>query len=157
MRTGGEAVASIRASQARASASIALAAMVVSASCGNLPHLASGPIDLGPAPTLVRFDAAVRAALDEFTLCFEFERPGASDEAKHIVATFLTPSQRRYTFADSDLDRRGELIVCRIGRMAPAGETPASEPPQSFSAVELSAGTPLRLRRLRGGATAEAS
>jgi hypothetical protein len=135
----------------------ALAVAVAQTACTRLPHLASGPIELGPTPTLVRFDAAVAAAVDDFTLCFEFRLPRESEDARRIVATFVTPSRQRYVFATSELDRRGEFVVCRIGRMSPAGETAGSEPPRSFTAVELSADTPLRLRGLRGGPTVEAS
>ena len=141
----------------RAGGLMGLAAVIALAGCARLPQLATGPIDLGPSPTMVRFEGAVRAALDDFTLCYEFRLPRESEEAGRIVATFVTPSQRRYTFTTSELDRRGEFVVCRIGRVVPASGLPAGEPPQSFTAVELRADTPLRLRGLRGGPTAEAS
>jgi hypothetical protein len=125
--------------------------------CARLPHLASGPIDVGPAPTAVRFDAAVRAALDDFTLCYEFRLPRESEDARRIVATLVTPSKQRFTFDGAGLDRRGEFVVCRIGRVVAAPGNAAADKPQIFTGVELRADTPLRLCGLRGGPTAEAS
>lgn len=146
---------------------MALPGALVFAGCARLPHLASGPIELGPTPVLVRFEAPVRASLDDFTLCFEFRLPRESDEARRIVATLVTSAQQRHVFASSELDRRGEFVVCRVGHMAPSSEPPApgaqtphpSTPtaPLSFTAVELKADPRLRLRGLRGGPTAEAS
>lgn len=141
----------------RAGGLVALATVLAAAGCARLPHLASGPIDLGPSPVVVRFDTGVRAALDDFTLCYEFRLPRESEDARRIVATLVTPSQQRYAFDASELDRRGEFVVCRIGRVIPAAGAPAGTPPQTFTAVELRADAPLQLRGLRGGPTSEAS
>jgi hypothetical protein len=83
-------------------------------------------------------------------LCFEFDRPGESHQAGDIQAVLLTPSGRRQLFVDVELDRRGESIVCQIGR-TDAGEEVV------FDSVELTAPEPLRLRWLRGGGVGQPS
>jgi hypothetical protein len=134
--------------------------VLVATACGSLPHLSGGPIEIGSAATLVRFDAPAANADRGWTLCFEFRLPRESEDAGRIVATLLTATRRRYQFATSELDRRGEFVVCRIGRLAPV-ETDASKPSgpashEPFTAVELTADTPLRLRGLSGGPAAGA-
>ena len=87
-------------------------------------------------------------------LCFEFDVPGDRHEAGRIHAVLLSTSGQRYPLVEIKLDRRGERVVCQIGRVAaiePGQGAASQEQLVTHQAVELSTDVPLRLRGLRGG------
>ena len=114
------------------------------AGCSRPELLASGPIEVDRSPRLVRFARPVAASGPRWELCFGFDRPGDSHRAGDIQAVLNTSSGRQQLFVDVELDRRGESIVCQIGRIDSGEEV-------VFDSVELTAPEPLRLRWLRGG------
>ena len=131
---------------------IAVLVLLTVIGCSRSPHLAAGPIELEPLPVLVRFEHPVQSPGPLWELCFEFDLPGDSHNAADIHAVLLTSSAQRYSFIESALDRRGEAVVCQIGRVV-AIESPNADLSQwqsvTYEAVELSADVPLRLRGLR--------
>jgi hypothetical protein len=118
--------------------------LALTVGCSRPALLASGPIDVDRSPHVVRFERPIPASGPRWELCFEFGRPGDSHKAGDIQAVLLTPSGRRQPFVDVELDRRGESVVCQIGRVDTGEEV-------VFASVELIAPGPVRLRGLRGG------
>lgn len=118
------------------------------AACGRTPHLAGGPIDLSERPTRVRFLQPLPSQGQTWELCFEFDRPRHSHRAGAIHATLVSSSGGRAAILTTELDRRGESVVCQIGRVAPP--EPNAER-TVYESVELYSDVPLRLRGLRGG------
>ena len=126
----------------------AMAMVGALAACGRDPHLAGGPIDLSERPITIRFIQAVPSKGQTWELCFEFDLPRDSHRAGAIHATIVSSSGGRAAIRTPALDRRGESVVCQIGRVAP----PESEAEGTvYEAVELYSEVPLRLRGIRGG------
>ena len=96
---------------------LAAAIAVFASGCSPLPRLADGSLDLGNAPTVVRFEQPVRAQGPGWEFSFEFDRPADSDHAAGIHATLLTSEGDRYALTGVRLDRRGERLVSQIGRL----------------------------------------
>ena len=119
-----------------------------SASCGRLPNLVDGPIDLSERPLAVRFVQPVPSHGQTWELCFEFDRPGGSHHAETIQATLVSSSGSRATMRTPTLDRRGESTVCQIGQLAGAQPEATGA---AYESVELRSAVPLRLRGIRGG------
>ena len=133
---------------------LGLAFLLTVSGCSRSPHLAGGPIELKEEPTVVRFERPVRSSGFLWEMCFEFDLPRDSHEAGRIHPVLLSTSGQRYPLVESKLDRRGERVVCQIGRVAAIvpGEGAASQEQLiTYEAAELSADVPLRLRGLRGG------
>jgi hypothetical protein len=120
----------------------AVAAICMAVACSRSPHLAAGPIQVGETPIVVRFGQPAHASGSRWELCYEFSLPGDSARAGQITAVLLDASGGRYTFVESEIDRRGEASVCRVGRLSASAD---------YQAVELSSTVPLRLSGLRGG------
>ena len=118
-----------------------LVLILAASGCGRSPRLASGPIDLTPSPTLVRFTQPVTSQGPTWELCFEFDVPGDSHGAGGIHATLLDGAGGRAELTGVTLDRRGESRVCQVGHV----------PQATYEAVELSADRPLTVHGLRGG------
>ena len=85
------------------------------------------------------------AAGGDWEFCFEFTKPGDSERTRSFEVALLAAADRLYRLVTTSLDRRGESIVCLIGRVEdlPAGAM--------IEAVEVAAPRPVRLRRLGGG------
>jgi hypothetical protein len=127
---------------------------LLASACSRSPRLAEGPISINAIPTTVWFEKAVPASEPSWELCYEFNIPGESHQGVRIQAVLVAASGQRYVLADREVDRRGESIVCQVGRIAgkePGAPGPAAASPIVFEAAELSSNTPLRLRELRGG------
>jgi hypothetical protein len=128
--------------------------LLTAIACSRSPRLAEGPISLNAVPTTVWFEKAVPASEPSWELCYEFNVPGDSHLAGRIQAVLVAASGQRYVLADSQEDRRGESVVCQVGRIAakePGAPGPATASPIVLEAAELSSSLPLRLRDLRGG------
>jgi hypothetical protein len=135
---------------------LAAAITLVVVGCSPLPRLARGPIDLGSAPTVVRFAQPVHTQGPGWEFRFEFDRPGDSDHAGEIHATLVTSEGYRYALTEVRLDRQGERLVSQSGRLESDDATRAPSPPghaPTFVAVELRTDVPVRLRALRGAPT----
>ncbi|HEU5179870.1 MAG TPA: hypothetical protein VFW45_03695 [Candidatus Polarisedimenticolia bacterium] len=133
---------------------LAVMALVAAEGCSRSPLLVEGPVDLGPSPIVTRFERPMRVSGARWEICFEFDRPGDSHDAEAIDAVLLADSGQRHPLVDSELDRRGEATVCRIGRIdawEPGGRIEPEEKELRFVAVELSSAKWLRLRQIRGG------
>lgn len=135
---------------------MAVAVLLTVSSCSRSPELARGPIELGDSPTVVRIDQPVPSSGSAWEICFEFDRPRDSHEADRIHAVLLTREGQRHELVETKLDRRGESVVCQMGRVAPIQtgfEATPHEQSVTYVAIELSlsAGGPLRLRGIRGG------
>jgi hypothetical protein len=114
--------------------------------CARWPHLAGGPIEVGEEPVLVRFEQPVSPVGPEWELCLEFDPPGGSQRAHRIRAVLLDVAGRRYPFVRTSLDRKGEAVVCFVGHLEAAYESPVA-----FGAIELRSREAVRLRAIRGG------
>ena len=113
-------------------------------SCSRPEHLARGPIELGLEPEVVRFEAPLTSTGPGWEICFEFRIPGDSHVAERIEVRLVDAGGVRHSLSESRLDRRGESVVCRLGK------TGAVEP---IVGAELSSPVPIVLRGLRGGPT----
>ena len=122
-------------------------ALSMASGCSRSALLVSQSLEVTPSPRTVRFERAVPSRGPRWELCFEFELPGDSRKTKDINAVLLTTSGQRHRLADVQMDRRGESVVCQIGRVD--GEDAV------FEAVELTASERVRVRQLRGGSLPE--
>ncbi|TPW10729.1 MAG: hypothetical protein FD129_1840 [bacterium] len=122
-----------------------IAGLVLLPGCERAPHLASGPIDIGPRPRRVSLETPVLAAGGDWEFCFEFGRPGDSHRTGSIEVTLLSADDHPFRLTTTSLDRRGESTVCLIGRVD------GLAPGVRIDALDLAAPTPLRVRHLRGG------
>jgi hypothetical protein len=112
--------------------------------CTRSELLVGGPVDLTKSPIVARFDKPVQSTGPRWELCFEFNIPGDSRSADGIQAVLLATSGQRRTLVDAELDRRGESVVCQLGRIEPQDR-------EVFEAVELTSPVDLHLRGIRGG------
>jgi hypothetical protein len=104
-------------------------------------------MEITETPTTVRLDQPVTPTGPNWELCFEFDLPGHSHSTGGIEAALIAASGQSYPLVDAELDRRGESVVCQIGRVD------ASEPGGVvFESIQLRAATRLRVRQIRGGA-----
>ena len=126
---------------------VVLASAVIGA-CARSPRLAGGPIEVGATPVLVRFDQPVTSKGPVRELCLEFDLPGDSHRAAAIEAALISAAGERVTFRGTELDRRGESMVCQI--VEPEAGVVDAEP-TSYVGVELRSDSPVRLRGIRGG------
>ena len=126
-------------------AGLLLAALVAATACARPPLLVGTPLELTGSPALVRLDRPVAATGPGWELCFEFDLPGDSHGAGDITAVLVGTSGQRHRIVDAELDRRGESVVCQLGRVE------ALDPGEVVEAIELTAAEPLRLRQIRGG------
>lgn len=129
---------------------------VVAASCSRPALLAGDAIELTASPTVVRFEHPVRANGALWELCFEFDLPGDSHKTDGIYAVLLATSGQRHPLVDTNLDRRGDRLVCQVGRVdafEPGSRVVDQNQEVTFEAVELTAPARMRLRELRGGNT----
>lgn len=86
-------------------------------------------------------------------ICYEFSLPRESHDASRIAGVLIAASGQRYALTEVTLDRRGESIVCQIGRPIPVRSPPPGAPAAGgivLEAIELSADVPLGVRGLRG-------
>jgi hypothetical protein len=128
--------------------------LVGAAACSRPPILVAGPIELTPERTVARLAQPLRARSENWEICFEFDIPGESYAAASIRVTLIGNKGEHFDLADVDLDRRGEAVVCQVGRLAAVSPAMAREPVADvvFDSAELSAPAALRLRGIRGGA-----
>ncbi len=129
-------------------------AVLALSGCSWSPSLVDTPFVIKETPAIVRFDQPVASSGPAWELCYEFRFSGDSHQAGRIQAALVATSGRRYRFVESELDRRGEAIVCRVGRLAPAdanGPSPTVSGPIEYEGVEVSCEIPLSVRGLRGG------
>ena len=134
--------------------SLSLVALLAVDGCNRSPLLLEGPVALGPSPIVAQFERSVRVAGTRWEMCFEFDHPGDRHAAGKIDAVLPADSGQRHPLVDSDLDRRGEAIVCQMGRVdawESGGRIEPEDRELRFTAFELSSPKPLRLRRIRGG------
>ena len=117
------------------------------AGCSRPALLVSQSIEVTASARTVHFARAVPASGPTWELCFEFHPPGDSLKAKSIEAVLLAASGQRRPLVDVAMDRRGESVVCQIGRVD------ASDPDEAlvFEAMELTASERVRVRQVRGG------
>lgn len=130
-----------------------LCALLVGAACSRPPLLVAGPIEITPQRTSVRLAQPVRADGEDWEICFEFDVPGESYAAGQIGVTLIGNQGEHFELDDIDLDRRGEAVVCQLGRLAAVSPAMAGEPVANvvFETAELSAPAALRLHGIRGG------
>lgn len=122
--------------------------------CSRSPRLADGPIDVKQQPTVIQFETPVRPTGPTWEMCFEFANPGDSRHAGRIHTVLISTTGGRYTPSDAKLDRRGEAMVCQVGRVIgvpPVAEGTVHVDSIVYEAVELSSDVSLRLRSIRGG------
>jgi hypothetical protein len=95
----------------------------------------------------------VRGGGENWEICFEFDIPGESYAAGRIGVTLIGSKGEHYQLAHIDLDRRGEAVVCQVGRFTAMSPAMTGEPIANviFETAELSAPSALRLRGIRGG------
>lgn len=129
-----------------AALALATAALLLPAGCSRAPLLARGPFDLATAPVSVPFAQPVAAAGPTWELTFEFDRPGDSHAADCLHVALVDESGRRHRLADPRLDRRGESMICLIGALEP----PVAGAGATFTAIELSSDSPVRVESVRG-------
>jgi len=137
-----------------AAAVLAGGALALTGGCSRPELLVSEPVEITPSPRTVRFERAVPASGPRWELCFEFDPPGESRKTRSIEAVLLTTSGERRPLVDVEIDRRGENVVCQIGRVdafEPGSRLPPPGEELVFESVELTASERLRVRLLRGG------
>jgi hypothetical protein len=124
-----------------------LAVLAGAIACDRQPQLVGTPLVLSEVPIVARLEDPVHMTGGTLTLCYEFHPPGDSHAAGGISAALIETSGRRHRLVDPSLDRRGEGLVCQVGRVedAPTGQTVV------FEAIELSSAAPVRIRTIRGG------
>ena len=127
--------------------------LLFAAGCSRPPVLVSGPIEVTPRPAVVRFTHQVSVSSVSWEMCFEFDVPRDSHAAGRISITLPDDSGTRYQLENLDLDRRGESVVCQLGRLTPVDPAKASAVSSAIilEAAELSAPSSLRLHGIRGG------
>jgi len=130
---------------------VATVAALLLCACSPSPRLADRPIDLSAQATLVRFQQPVPASDPSWEVCFEFGVPGDSHRAGRIGVVLLSTTGTRYTLDGAELDRRGEAVVCQIGRLTAADPSLPAPEPLVFDAAELTSEVPMRIKGLRGG------
>jgi hypothetical protein len=121
-----------------------LVVLLATLACTRSPLLVGDRIEITKSPNVVRFEKPVRRTGSMWEMCFEFNTPRESHRADGIRAVLLAASGERRPVVDVELDRRGESVVCHLGRVD-AGER------EVFEAVELSSPVDLHLRGIRGG------
>lgn len=129
-----------------AALALATAALLLPAGCSRAPLLARGPLDLTTTPVSVPFAQPIAAAGPTWELTFAFDRPGDSHAADCLHVALVTADGRRHTLVAPRYDRRGESMVCLIGALDP----PVAGPTVSFTAIELSSDSPVRVESVRG-------
>ncbi len=129
-----------------AATALALAALLSFAGCSRAPLLVRGPFDLVTTPVSAPFAQPIVAAGPTWELTFEFDRPGDSHAADCLHVALVDAAGRRHTLVAPRLDRRGESMVCLIGALEP----PVAGPTVSFTAIELSSDSPVRVEAVRG-------
>ena len=132
---------------------LVLLAVPAATGCSRPPVLVKGPIALEARPAVHALVDSARATDADWEICFEFDRPRDSHQAARIEAMLVGAAGEHFTLAPVTLDRRGEAVVCQVGRLRPViashdGGTDGAV----LSGIELSAGVPLTLRAIRGGA-----
>ncbi len=125
---------------------LALAALLSLAGCSRAPVLARGPFDLVTTPVRATFAQPIVAAGPTWELTFEFDRPGDSHAADCLHVALVDAAGRRHTLAAPRLDRRGESKVFQVGALDP----PVAGGDASFTAIELSSDSPVRVEAVRG-------
>jgi hypothetical protein len=132
---------------------VALLILAASA-CSRPPLLVAGPIEITPQRTIVRLAQPARAAGENWEICFEFDIPAESYAAGQIGVMLIGDRGQQVELDVIDLDRRGEAIVCQVGRLVAVSPAMAGEPVADvvFATAELSAPAALWLRGIRGGA-----
>lgn len=135
-------------------AGLLLCALLVEAACSRPPLLVGGPIELTPDRTIVRFAQPVPAGSENWEICFEFDIPGESYAAASIGVTLIGKKGEHYSIENVDLDRRGETVVCQVGRLVAVSPVMTAAPVADviFETAELSLPAALRLHGIRGGA-----
>lgn len=130
------------------SAAVALvaAALLCVAGCTRLPLLARGPIDVTATTATIPFAQPAPAAGPTWELLFVFDRPGDSHAADKLRVALVDASGARHALVAPRLDRRGESQVCLIGALEP----PVAGAGATFTAMELSSDSPVRLEAVRG-------
>ena len=130
------------------------ALLVAMAACARPPLLVAGPVELMPQPAIFRFVQPQRAPGQSWEMCFEFDVPRESYAAGRIIVILVAGNGARYKLENLDLDRRGEAVVCQLGRLAALNPATANRADATlvFEAAELSAPASLRLHGIRGEA-----
>lgn len=112
--------------------------------CGRPPRLQEGPIELGPEPIQIQFSDSLRSSSDLWEVWMEFRRSRDSHHAARVQAVLISPDGIRDSLRVTDIDRRGEAIICLTGELRDRKAT-------HYRGMELRADRPMRLRQLRGG------
>jgi hypothetical protein len=95
----------------------------------------------------------VRAGGENWEICFEFDIPRESYAAGRIGVTLIGSKSEHVQVGDIHLDRRGEAVVCQVGRLTAVSPAMTREQIADvvFETAALSAPATLRLRGIRGG------
>lgn len=115
-------------------------AFALAAGCGRGERVA-GPGDIGPSPVEFAFGAPVTPPTNEFSFCFEFDRPRDSADAMGLEIVLVTSEGKREPF-HAEADRVGERNVCWRGKST-------STPPATYRAMEVTSAFPARVREIR--------
>src|SRR5215470_10912339 len=89
-----------------------LATVLTVVGCSRSALLTRNRVEVTKVPTVVKFERPIPGAGALWEMCFEFDRPGDSDEAGGIYAVLITTSGERRPLVDFKLDRRRERQVC---------------------------------------------
>lgn len=131
------------------------AALVIAWGCSRQAVLVGRSVEVAESPIVARFEHPVQADVQQpWEMCFEFDLPGDSHNAAGIRAVLVSSSGQRHPLVDTKVDRRGDSLVCQVGRVdafEPGSRLVEYEGEVVFEAVELRSSVRLRLRELRGG------
>ncbi len=121
------------------------------AACARTVHIADGPIALDSKAREISFNGTVASGPSR-ELCLEFETPNESHAAGGIHVSLVRTDDSREAFVPTEIDRRGEALVCLCNKSAPEAAAPGGTqgmPTAGYRAAVLWSKTPVQLRQIR--------